>query len=174
MKEGKNMNKDKDLKVRVSDKNLEDLNFCQEQLNISKSAAVRLAIEILTKKIKQERGVNNLKNKMYIEEVKREATEYHAINAWNKEELIEVIQHQLDSGNESEREAIAEKMVEKIDAGEVITLGKVYISEYRVASEEDMVKAKKEKETFDAEVDAMPMPNFEELVKLTTEYKANR
>ena len=167
------MNKDKDLKIRISDKNLEDLIFCQTQLNISKSAVVRLAIENLSIKIKQERGMNNMKNRMYVEKVNRKETGYSAINAWSRDELVEVIQHQL-SGSEDERLAVAEKMVEKIDAGESITLGKAYISEYSVATEENIAEAKREKDALDAELDAMPMPDFEALAELTAKYKKNR
>ena len=167
------MNKDKDLKIRISDKDIENLNFCQKQLNISKSKIVRLAIEKLSNEIKQERGMKNMKNRIYIEEVKREETGYHAMNVWNREELVEIIQHQLDANNEDERVAIAEKMVEKIDAGESVTLGKVFVSEYRIGTSEDIEEANKEMNAFNAELDAMPMPDLEELTKLTAEYKKN-
>ena len=167
------MDKDKDLKIRVSDKDIKDIDFCQAQLGVSKSAVVRLAIEILTEKIKQERGLNDMKNKMYIEEVCREDTGYHANNAWNRDELIEVIQHQLDSNNEDERIAIAENLVKKIDSGESVVLGKTYISEYRIGTEEEIEKAKKEEDAINVEIDAMPIPDIEELRRLTEKYKEN-
>lgn len=167
------MYKDKDLKIRVSDKNIKDIDFCRAQLGISKSAVVRLAIEILTEKIKQERGLNNMKNKMYIEEVCRKDTGYHAVNVWDRGELMEVIQHQLDSNNEDERMVIAENLVKKIDSGESVVLGKTYISEYRIGTEEEIEKAKEDEDAINAEIDAMPMPDLEELNKLTEKYKEN-
>lgn len=156
------MNKDKDIKIRLSKEDEDNLNFCKEKLNTTKAAVIRMAVrELKTKLLK--RG-NDSMEKMYIEETTREKTGYHSIMAWDRPTLIEIMMQQITDGTDAEREAMAEKFADRIDEGEEITLGKTYISKYRIGTKEDLEAARAEKEALDKELDAMPMPS-EEILK---------
>ena len=68
------------------------------------------------------------------------------------------------------RKTYAKFALKQVQKGKTIALGK---SIYKIGTPEEIAEAKRQKAELDAELDAMPMPDWFELSNLTKTYKEN-
>lgn len=148
------MKRDQTFKLRLSETDINKLDYCKQTTGRSRSEVIRQGIDEITEKIKKdERNKREIMNRLYVEEVTRASVGYSEKFIMNRDELIESL---INGGNGTEQERIftASIMVESIDAGKEITQGQKYISKYRIATEEEIAEHKRQDEE---EIDKIPL-----------------
>jgi hypothetical protein len=146
------------IKTRMSDEDINKINFCQDELNKNTSEIVRLAIDVLYHKIKNEKErIRSMTNLKFKETIKRKDTKFQDMHVWNYDELKEVLAaHFGDDVDEA---------IEDIVKGKVITVGDVYVQSFSLATSEDIEEAAKREAELNAFLDSIEIPEATRFMK---------
>lgn len=155
------MNKEKTIKIRMSDEDMELLEQCCQKFNMTISEVVRLGIKKTFNETKQneERKVF-MKKLIYAEKVERKGSghEYSELYTWDYEEAKENIINLIGKDDGDIKEKEAEEILERVASGETVSLGTLYISTFSVATSDEIAKVATRRAFEDKELDKMTVP----------------
>lgn len=162
------MNKTTTLNVRVSQDDIDNLDYCQKALGVSRSDVIRQAVHQFKEKIER---LNNMK-KQYIEVVTRKGTDYKDIYLHDREMLLMMLENDVAGKvDDPVKEAIA--IAERIDAGETVTLDGAFVCTFKIATDEEIEEAKVFIAKRDAEIFALELPSIEKILEDDRIYREN-
>lgn len=152
------MNKEKTIKVRISDMDMMKIDFCKNELNQNVSEVIRAGVDVLYNKIKNEKErLTNVKGLKFKEIITRKETSFRDIHIWNYEDIRDVLEPHFKND--------VDDIVERVVKGETITVGDVYKQAFSLASEEDVAEAARIEEEFNKMLDATEIPIASEFMK---------